>query len=301
MVNTYFEHYGKTEGVGQDKTTYGKTATRTGNVNEATTYGETNTKTGSVNEGTTYGSTLTKGGSESSATTYGSVNTQTGGVQHTTAHGMTVTTTGGSESHDYGYEDVKNISRGLPMSSTPITSGSYGTDDSSTGEVSVSGITGLSWNDASEQNENTSQSASGFKGTDSNTTTYSGTDTDTDTYQNTTDSKTGTDTTVRSFTDRVDAKGGTDNKVTTYNNVIERKGGSDGKVTTYNNILDTNSGNDTIDKTNTKEDKGWHAGRVKMTPQEGLQTAMSYLMGTSPAFEWFKNKLEPAFMGIFDM
>ena len=44
-----------------------------------------------------------------------------------------------------------------------------------------------------------------------------------------------------------------------------------------------------------------YAGRDNVLPQDAMASATHYLMNYSTAFQWLCNKLEPCFIGVYDI
>lgn len=156
-------------------------------------------------------------------------------------------------------------------------------------------LPGLDWSYMSGQRQNESEGTTQrqITGNDTTETTHSGaardnytertgtnSNTDTTTY-----GKTGTDTTTYGRTDDTTTKTtGTDKTETTTT-----QNGSDKTATTGTDATET-GGTDKVRET----------GRGGILPQEALEKARDYIMGTN-AFLWLIGQLDPCFFGLYDI
>ena len=71
-------------------------------------------------------------------------------------------------------------------------------------------------------------------------------------------------------------------------------------VTHTPNVTDTNVGSNSGKQTTDDTDKEIWTGRDGLTPQEALTKMREYIRGTT-AMQWLLNKLEPCFIGIYEI
>lgn len=199
--------------------------------------------------------------------------------------------------------DTKGLSKQNPMSSTSVTTGSGPSGSDISGEIE-----GLNWSYSSAQEQATVKgyNQSTHEGTGYGEEKYdnyeeggsSGSDTTTRAYasgaKETTDFKQGSKSGSKSLD--VDTAG---SKTVTYDSNTSKVGketyvvdSSGTKVQTYANDEKTTYG---------KNYKERYTGRAGLTPQEALAEAITYLRTISPAFFDLMMKLEPAFLGVYDI
>lgn len=271
LVENYFEHYTEYDGVDQRT----PAQIREEYSPEKTTITHTpaeitrTTKDGKIKE-------LITPAEVTNETTYGHTSTRNGS--------MTSEQSGSSFDETNSDADTKGLLKANPMSSSSVSTGS--------GDAASNEILGLDWSHSSQQDQQTS------KGYNKVVHDLSGKPTTTDTYD-----------------DLEDKEGGKDSSSVTVQEPEER---TREQLTNGTDVLTVDKPETTIKETDVagykvisaesseqmsygKEIKERSTGRAGLTPQEALSKAFDYLRTYSPAFMELKDKLEPAFLGVYDI
>ena len=201
--------------------------------------------------------------------------------------------------------DTKGVSKANPMTATSIGTSGTGT----TGQIS-NGISSLGWSTASAQEQATTTGCT--KTTHEQTAanaaieTYdsyseggqSGSDTTTREYasgaKETTEFKQGSKSGSRSLD--VDTAG---SKTVTYDSSLNKMGKEKYSMDVYGTKIQTFANDEKTTYGKTYKER--YTGRAGLTPQQALTEAITYLRTISPAFFDLMMKLEPAFLGVYDL
>lgn len=193
---------------------------------------------------------------------------------------------------------AKNATKAAPMNASGV-----GTDKNS------GMLTGLDFEYASAYSQNDNTVKESNKGNNTSGTSNNGNSETTDIGNNdSTTSVSGTNSSSSSGSDNSHRHG-------TLTDVNHGEGGT--KYSETDHQSDNGSSTNTRTGTNTNEKAGnvndkklgsenevkhdRYAGRDDVLPQDAMASATHYLMNYSTAFQWLCNKLEPCFIGVYDI
>lgn len=234
---------------------------------------------------------------------------------HTTKTGS-IGRSGSNSSGTNTSRDIKEASKQLPMNtgSGEISSGTIGDG--------VSGISGMTWGTASSKGESSTKENINTSGSDSST----------ETYNSVKETKGGSDEIKRTYTGneilereynsdgyrktslKTNGEGKEEFEVnnagvkeTKYGNAITGGIDKNNEALGVEKMIMDYMGSETTRYSNDEKNtygrtyKERYTGRAGLTPQQALTEAITYLRTISPAFFDLMMKLEPAFLGVYDV
>ena len=206
--------------------------------------------------------------------------------------------TNGTDSSNKSIDTTsKAASKAAPMNASGV------------GTTSGGKLTGLDFEYASAYNQADTDTTEKNNGTNNSTTNNTGDSTTTDVGNNrsttnnngsSSSSETGTNSNVRvgTYGEKYHGEDGNmyEEKNETQHNIknVLSKTGTNTDDTVNNEVR---SGSENTNEV--KHDR--YAGRDGVLPQDAMASATHYLMNYSTAFQWLCNKLEPCFIGVYDI
>lgn len=223
-------------------------------------------------------------------------------AEDTTRTDNLTATNSGSDSTTHGHTVTTNDNSTNQASGSDSTSGTHSTKNRSLGKTapqSISYASGFDTDDTMDWQYPSSQAETGESGSSSDTTTYGRRDTQ---NRTTTTTNAGTDTYNRGTVLKNTGTQTTDRDIEHDSTVTATHGGTQTTATTHGGTL-TDEGTTTSEGESTKTHSGSDITKERYTGRNVdiatlLDNATAFIVKSS-AFEWIRERLEPAFMGIY--